>query len=114
MTKKEELLVLAKRCETEEPSRYIDQVIAAAITGRATSRLDPHLPYYTSSVSFAKSLEPEDALEICVRIYANKTAYVRITLANGRPVYCDSIEKPITEAMARCAAALRAKAALLP
>lgn len=122
------LLALAERCEREEPSRELDQSIAKTIGFRPSWHGDDGetrfyapgtgegscsriaLPY-TTSRDAAATLEPADALEVCVRRYP-RGMYVRITLANGDPVYCEGLRSKITEPMARCAAALRAKAAI--
>ncbi len=120
MTKVEELLALANRCEREEASRELHCALAHTLGWlQVTSDLpsywlDPdgdiwNLPDWLTSVGDAKLLEPKDAQEICVRIY-RKGAYVRITVADGTPVYCEALSSPITEAMARCVAALRARA----
>jgi hypothetical protein len=118
------LLALADRCERETPHWRLDVDIELAITPDAIDRYWDGLvrvglgdkaynpPNYTAFVHAAKSLEPADAQEVCIRIY-RKGAYVRITVADGTPVYCEVLDRPITEAMARCAAALRARAALL-
>lgn len=95
---------LADRCEREEASTLLDRAISAAMSGAEL----PAFPY-TSSVDAAKRLEPDDAQEVCVRMYP-VGAYVRITLASGKPVYSERFGQPITEARARCAAGLRARA----
>lgn len=131
MTTAETLNALADRVEREEPSRPLEGEIFEAVGGQLwelayaraqepcgcpeeTARIDARLraPRFLTSLDAAVTLEPKDAQEICVRKYPNGGHYVRITLASGRPVYCDSLELPITEAAARIAAALRARAAM--
>lgn len=131
--KRADFLALAKRCENEEPSRELDVAILVGALGYRDvfgngslfyrgndgpwtlegDESNPPLPSPTFSVTAAKELEPADAIEICVRLYQSG-AYVRITLKAGMPVYCESFAKPITEAMARCSAALRAMAETAP
>jgi hypothetical protein len=97
------LLALARRCETEPPSRELDEAIAKGLSRDQV--LD-----YTTSVDAARSLEPASAQEICIRVYPGSGAYVRISPVAGHPVYCESFAKPIMEAAARTATALRAMA----
>lgn len=70
-------------------------------------------PNFTGSLDAAVTLEPKDAKEIVVRVYPSGV-YVLITLASGKVVYWEGFNNPkLTEAMARCAAALRARAAMV-
>lgn len=125
MTKADELNALADRCEREEPSWDLSIDIELALhSGSTYSALEGvavyvngrhyNPPAYTTSIDAAATLEPKDAQEIVVRVYPNGRAYVRVTTKRGKVVYCDALDKMVTEPMARCAAALRAMAAELP
>jgi hypothetical protein len=128
MSKTAELNALADRCEREEPSRELDAAVLIACGHQAVNRgprmgweyrpkgfgIWRSMPSPTTSLDAAVTLEPKDAQEICVRKYRNGGHYVRITLASGKPAYSESFALPITEAAARCAAALRARATLEP
>lgn len=115
------LLALAERCENEGPDVSLDAAIECAINPVARRigagsiiQIGLHARFpkpFTSSLDAAMTLEPADAQEVCVRKYPNGGMYVRITLADGRPVYSESLLRSTTEPMARCAAALRARAA---
>jgi len=132
MTKREELEALACRCETEEPSWDLSVAIELAVTPGATGapsslgcavwiedgRKLYNPPPYTTSRDAAATLVPPDCwqevngprkfLHIPTpapnRWKAEVTAY-----DSGQP--CMGWAE--TEAMARCAAALRARAALV-
>lgn len=110
MSKADELRALADRCEREEASLLLDYDIHHAMAARKAESIPSS---YTTSLDAVVTLEPKDAQEIVVRTYPNGRAYVRITTKSGKVVYCEGLDKPITEPMARCAAALRARLALL-
>ncbi len=111
MATREELLALALRCETEKSSIELDHAIVQAVDPvmRGRNKHDSLMFRPTSILDDIKYLEPRDAQEICVRKYP-KGAYIRITLKSGTPVYCEVLDRPITEVMARCSAALKAMA----
>jgi hypothetical protein len=101
-----ELLALAARVETEEPSEKLDFDILDAITPRGTSwKYRP----YTTSLDAAASLMPSTVQEVTVRNYPTGTV-VRATTASGAPVYSEVLRGKPAEPQARTAAALRAKA----
>lgn len=116
------LRALAARCEREEATWDLCVDIELAVCPDAVRTTDEpscalrrglmvyNPPDYVFSRDAAARLEPSDAQEVCVRKYRNGGMYVRITLADGRPVYCDKISSTITEPLARCAAALKARA----
>jgi len=132
MSNREVLLLLANRFEREEPNRLLEIAVFKAVgsineahcaawckqNGRSDLTRDRYIaawaPNYCISLNAAVTLEPKDAQEICVRRYPNGGVYVRITTADGHPVYCESLGRPLSEPRARCAAALRAKAYDLP
>ena len=111
--KRDHYLELARRCETEPSSIELDFAISKARDPMVISPYSLHLNRYTLLVDEARRLEPTDAQEICVRKY-KKGCYVRISMADGTPIYCEVLDREITEALARTAAALRALAYVEP
>lgn len=125
----EDLLKLADRCEWEGANFELECDIFQAIGGPAWDLAYeraqepcgcPHetavfiarhrAPRFCTSLDAAVALEPADVVEIVVRKYPDRGHYVRITLADGRLVYSEAFHTRTTEPMARCAAALRARA----
>ena len=124
------LLDLADRCEREEPSMELDGAIGYAVDATPKAkrvykrghyignkpvllRIEAVWLPYTSSLDAAVTLEPADAQEVVVRKYPNGRMYVRITTAAGKVAYCEGLDRPIGEPMARLAASLRSRAEAL-
>lgn len=133
--KSNELYALAERCEKESASPQLNAAIFCAVhstkdkkwlpselrLGRAFLHYEGHeecpltsrysIEYrYTHDIDDALTLEPGDAQEICVRKYQNGTIYVRVSTKDGTPIYLESFDKPMTEALARCAVYLKVMA----
>ena len=99
-----QLLALADRCEREEPSRKLDVSISDAL-GYAH---DGSLPFYTTSLDAAVTLVPEGFIW---RVSGSSEGRF---FASLHPAARDAVTgQAKTEPMARCAAALRARAAVL-
>lgn len=133
----DDLLKLANRVENEEPSFALECLIGQAVHNLGapgvcietkdgffinrhgtpmTPDWEPYKPpRYLTSIGSATTLEPKDAQEIVVRKYSGGAIYVRITLHDGRPVYCETLagDRRISEAAARTSTALRAMAAAI-
>jgi hypothetical protein len=131
MTKKEEFLALAKRCETEMPSRYLDCDISNAALG---TRLFPHgasetgiadtngkgsvwkaeCALYTASIDAAATLRPEGwayFVEWIGEPFSEGRARLWIPQQRAKGLKVENfITQAQTPALALCAAALRALA----
>lgn len=105
--KSETLNALAKRAETEEPSRKLEQEIEKA---RGTTALlsIQNCRRWLHSVDDAKELMPTRWR--CERIYEMGVRYVTWTAMYDNRRGKDVMGRANTEAAARCAAALRALA----
>lgn len=119
------LLELADRCEREEPSDALDRAIAAACKIRWSSDEDgqfggynllPRRVWFTRSLDAAVTLVPEKWTAWELRSHAARTRY---SADLSRLTECDASQedwahgRASTPALALCAAALRARAALL-
>jgi len=121
MTKADELKALANRCERDEPSRELDGSIAAAlglehgpwetvyVETRSIRSGAERAPAYTTSLDAAVSLVPAGSFWLRKSQYA-MTCACEATDKNGWFVHIDG--KGARPALALCAAALRARAAL--
>jgi hypothetical protein len=113
-----ELLALADRVETEEPSEELRRAVLVACGW--VDRDDEYdnwstpgggvwpAPHPLRSLDAAASLMPPTVQEVTVRNYPTGT-YVRATTKDGTPIYSEMLAKGgPCEAQARTAAALRA------
>lgn len=115
------LLALADRCEREEPTYALDIAIELAITPGAVERTwDNHVkvqtdkrawnpPNYTTSLDAAVTLEPKDAQIMVTRM---GDGVWRVTYLGRPDINLIGGQKAPTEAQARVAMALRARAAI--
>ena len=107
------LLALADRCEREEPSSPLNVAICFAIFGDDKSKwpTPPLLRQFTTSLDAAVTLVPErwDTI-VAVMLTTRDPAAARVFKGAMYPSFNGEAK---TEAMARCAAALRARASLL-
>lgn len=104
-TKADEMNALASRCEREEASRTLDVAIARAIEpDRPRSKYDPNLSRFTVSLDAAVTLVPDEYDWIVAR--ANGGLTIHACVGNTTEHFGG------TPALALCAAALRARAAL--
>jgi hypothetical protein len=116
-TEADTLRALADRCEREEPSVVsdLDWCIHRAV-GRSGWSFYAGKSEYTTSIDAAVTLAPEWWRVAHLEQYLARTGDWGVTLkaynpSSGDNAYATAIAK--TEAMARCAAALRARAAVL-
>lgn len=111
---KGELLALADRCEALNAdssvldARTLDKAIHVAMFGAPTSRLDPGLPRYTTSLDAAASLVPEGAEYSLTNLYG--VAHAECPLNASDIGWQDGRHEGGLMAPALCAAALRARA----
>ena len=108
MTKAEELLELADRCEREEGSRALDAAIKYAVGIKPRGGMPKP---YTTSLDAAAALKPRHWYVADI----NQTIdgwNCTLTQGIADPLYWAEGSNAPTEAMARCAAALRARAAV--
>ncbi len=103
---------LAMRCESEAPSFDLDQAIAEAVAGHEVT---PPFLRFGTSLDAAVTLQPEWWRLVHLEQYLARTGDWGVTLKAYNPAsadnaYVSALAK--TEPMARCAAALRARAAL--
>lgn len=107
------LLALADRCEREQPSNDLEMEIDRAITGlkRIGTFEEYEPPCYTTSLDAAARLAPS-AWRVYEIHQLGPTEHFHVGMITGMPATRDARGNAKTEAMARCAAALRARAAL--
>ena len=103
MTAPADLLELAERCEREEPSRELDAAIKAALLGGGGMPKP-----YGSSLDAAVTLLPARSWYPVALGYDGEDYHFALTLGIGGDDFVVGVAN--TEPMARCAAALRARA----
>lgn len=109
------ILELANRCETEEPSRELDHCIWWALRPNVTGEEPP--PSYTTSLDAAVTLVPDQWAWFVEWIGAPFTeGMARLWIPGQRTLNLATEQVHVeakTPALAICAAALRARAAMV-
>lgn len=115
-----EMEALAIRCECEEPTSGLNIAIAKAlgwtsvilgyVVWRNPAGRDSRLPNFVGSLDSAVTLVPDDWFVYEIRQLGPKHFYVSLCLASDDRPRAES--EADTEIAARCAAALRARAAV--
>ncbi len=135
MTRRDELLALADRCERAKgPDRELDERIGMAIGLKRTMRVGHEClgndrvvrilcPAYSTSLDAAMTLVPKDCLAMVRHLWDGDNRAGQAVLnsyvssreeADGKMWAAGFIAVSATPALALCAAALRAKAAMEP